>query len=614
MTASFIFQALRKIFCFYILTAFVLGSIPNAYCAKTDIPKNMPYEEVQILKGDIQSIPAKNLKRVSITDPMIADINEAQADIVDVIGIEPGQTILFVWDDTGKRTVIIRVVQEDMSLVKKRIQSLLESAGFKNITLKNNAYEGKVVVTGAVAEDKNELLTSILEPFSDRTINMVEKEKPEDLVQIDMQITEISTTLTKALGLDWVTGSQTAGTTESSTTASTSTSSELNLSAGEIIPDQTGKIGDIFKIGKFYRSQNSALLAKLNALISEGKAKVLSKPRLVVISGKEATFLVGGEVPIKTTTTNATGGSSQENVTFKEYGISLAVTPSIENGNMVNVLLSVEVSDIDGSKPTGTDIAFLTRSAHTQLLLEDRQTIVLAGMIKKRKSEVVSRVPFLSKIPVVGMLFRSTKTPSANEDMETVISITPTILRSSKHVNEAKEKAAESKQVVKAAAKVEAVKTALNTTVKPVMAPVVPPVASAVPVPTSSPKPTPVMDKATALSGSALADNKTDFSMYADAVQKKIASAIAYPYEAQEKGWQGTVKLGIIVQRDGMIKDIVVKESSGYPVFDQDAVNTAQILAPYAPFPSGSNANEVTLNIPIVYSLDAFLKNVSSSN
>jgi TonB family protein len=99
---------------------------------------------------------------------------------------------------------------------------------------------------------------------------------------------------------------------------------------------------------------------------------------------------------------------------------------------------------------------------------------------------------------------------------------------------------------------------------------------------------------------------------YAAGVQQKILSAIAYPYEAQQKGWQGTVRLGLVILKDGSLESLVVKESSGYEVFDQDALNTAQILAPYAAFPPDVSADEMTLTVPIVYNLDGAAQNYSS--
>ncbi|MFH0753746.1 MAG: TonB family protein [Candidatus Omnitrophota bacterium] len=569
MTFSLGFRKFRKLVACFCVVVLVVGPVSGGYCANVSATVSGAYEQVQILKGDIQTIPAKRLRRVSITDPTIADINEARGAAVDIIGIEPGQAILFIWDDTGKRTVVVRVVEEDLGLVKTRLRNLLNSAGFSNLSLSENANEGKVIITGNIAEDKKEFYSTIIDPFNDRIINMVQKESSDDLIQMDLQITELSTTLQKKLGVDWGVGD--------------SATNPLLVNYAETLPTTTipngnGSFKDLFKVGDF--SRTSSLIAAVNAMIEEGKAKVLSKPRLVVISGKEATFLVGGEIPIKSTTTSGTGGSSTESVTFKQYGVSMAITPSIRDDGMVNILLSIEVSDIDTTNYGLSDVAFLTRSAHTQLLLDDHQTVVLAGMIKSRKNENTRRVPIVSKVPVVGMLFRSKKNLTPEEETELVISITPTILRSRK-----------TPAVPGASA----------------AAPVVPPAAVSVTAPAAKDI---VLPNVRASVDSAV---NVDFLPYADAIQRKIASAIAYPYEAQEKGWRGTANLSLRVKKDGSIKSVTVKESSGYPVFDQDAVNTAQILAPYAPFPAGSNVNEVLLTIPIIYSLDAFLKNVSSS-
>ncbi len=522
-----------------LLALMVLDVSPRAYSA---VPVSGPYTEIEILKGDIETIPTRNLKRVSITDPKVADINDARAESVEVIGIDGGQTILFIWDDTGKSTIIVRVVQEDLALLQKRIESLLKSAGIEGVNVKASTEEGKVVISGRARDDKNEVVKKLLEPFSDRIINFIQKQKEEKLVQIDVQVTELDTTLTKELGVDWGTGSYAY--------------TENYVATDTHIPRQNGSFKDLFKIGDF--SRTAALTATVNALIQQGRAKILSKPRLVVVSGKEATFLVGGQVPIKSTTTSASGGSQTQNTTFKDYGVNMAITPTIDENKVINVLLNVSISDIDSSKPAGTDIAFLTRSAQTQLVMDDHQTIVLAGMIKHSTNQMTNRVPYLSKIPLLGMFFRYSHTNPSNQDTEIVISITSTILQSEKR------KQADALVASAAPQRIQAV---------------------------------PSM-----------------FDAYAVSVQQKIGSAIAYPFEAQEKGWEGVVKLALVLQKDGTLKSVVVKDSSGHDVFDQDAVNTAQILSPYAAFPPGLDEQEVSLTIPIIYSLDAVSKNSSNTN
>ncbi|MBF0620036.1 MAG: TonB family protein, partial [Candidatus Omnitrophica bacterium] len=374
------------------------------------------------------------------------------------------------------------------------------------------------------------------------------------------------------------------------------------------------------KVGSLTGTRN--LEATINMLITEGKAQVLSKPRLVVVSGKEATFLVGGQVPIKTTTSTASTAATQTSTTFKPYGITMSVTPTIREGK-VDVLLNVEISDVDLKTISG-DVAFSTNTAQTQLFLNDKETIVLAGLIKKNKTDSVNRIPILGSIPVLGVLFRHTAPD--NKDQEIVISLTPTILKNKK-ADEFKAMlqapvAPEQKLAAKPAAPKEQSKAAgqsLNATEAagksaPAAMPVVKPVVKPMVQPQEAPKPVvkPVeLNPQVITKNVAPVDVPAGFAVYAQAVQAKISSAIAYPYEAQENGWQGTVKLGLVLVKNGTVKDVFIKASSGYDIFDQDAMNTAQILAPFPAFPSGMAEEQVSFTIPIVYSLDSFLKNVA---
>ncbi|MBF0386988.1 MAG: TonB family protein [Candidatus Omnitrophica bacterium] len=518
------------------------------------------FEEVQILKGDVYTIAAKGLQRVSVTDPAVADITDAQPGQVVVVGQQAGQTVLFLWDESGKRSFIIRVITDDLGLVKARIQTLLDASLVTGVKVEQNDLEGKVMLTGVVPEDKMANVNSVADSFPGSVLNLVKKEDIEDMIQLDMQITELSSSLSKLLGVKW----------------------NDSLSVSETLPTATGKVKDLFTIGDFNRT--TALLAAINALITEGKGHVLSKPRLVVKSGKEATFLVGGEIPISTTTSSVSSQTTQTSVSFKSYGISMGATPSIKKGK-VDLLLNVEISGIDeGRTGANGDVAFTTRTAQTQLFLDDKQTIVLAGLIDKRDSQTVNRVPLMSKIPLVGALFRNTKTPTS--ETEVVISITPTI--------------------IKALVKEEEIK--IEPVVKNDNLPVVKPDDQITMAAGRNDVKLPVIAKNAAEVPVTIAP---ELKPYAEAVQQKVSASIAYPYEAQENRWQGTVKLALVIRKDGSLRDVFVKESSGYDVFDQDAVNTAQILAPYSAFPAGLAQDEITVTLPIVYSLDAFLKNVA---
>jgi TonB family protein len=298
--------------------------------------------------------------------------------------------------------------------------------------------------------------------------------------------------------------------------------------------------------------------------VQEGKARVLSKPKLVVKSGKEATFLVGGEIPIRTTTFS--GSTSQENVSFKEFGISMSITPTIKKEH-IDIIMNLEVSEVDASTASSVseDVAFSTRSASTHLYLEDSQTIVLAGLIKHSESVTQKKVPFVSDIPVFGLLFRSKSNPVADLDQELVVALTPYILPQMNPFDD-REKSTDANGSV-AQQGSEARKISRR---------------QAAPYYLGVPK---------------------EMTEYVHGVQQRISQAIVYPHEAKRYGWEGTVKLGMLILKDGTLAFALIKESSGHEIFDELALNTAKELAPFLAFPSDTDLQELNVTIPIVYSL-----------
>ncbi|MFT5169992.1 MAG: TonB family protein, partial [Candidatus Omnitrophota bacterium] len=300
------------------------------------------------------------------------------------------------------------------------------------------------------------------------------------------------------------------------------------------------------------------------ALIEEGKGKILSEPKLVVKGGEEASFLVGGEIPIKSTT--SVEGSTQEDTTYKAYGIGMTITPVIKNDTQVDIILNVEISDVDASNSTGTDVAFVTRTASTHLILEDGETNILAGLIRSQESERVRRIPFFSKIPIVGAAFRSKRNPAANTDQELIISLTPKILAYSKR----KQKKMAAKNKKKAEQMMPNTKHGYR-----------------------SAKPH--------YSGVANVMHE-----YIAQVQRKISQEANYPQEAIVYGLEGTVKLDLLILGDGTLAFALVKESSGHTIIDEYAVEAAKNMAPYDAFPSGSGLRELSVTIPLVYNLNSY--------
>ena len=520
--------------------------------------------EINLVKGELETLTVYSLTRLSLTDPSIVDIVSADDKQVLLIAKNPGQTTLFIWDEHGKRPINIYVYPQDLYLVRERIVKLLGSAGINEVTLTIDAAEGKIVVSGDVPDYKKTAFDQIIGLFSSNIISFSQVQEVKDLIQIDMQITELSQTLTETLGIDW--------------------NDSLGYSEKALPNFDDGTLADLAKISDIART--SLIKATVNALISDGKGRVLSKPRLVVVSGKEATFLVGGQIPIRTTTTTE-GGTTQENVEFKSYGISMNITPVIKK-NKIDVLLRVEISDVDTSTAgtSKSNVGFTTRSAGTQLSLDDAQTVILAGLIKRNSSVAIRKVPFLGDIPILGLIFRSKASNPANFDQEVVISLTPHILTSpgpgekTAVLSEPPSKTEKSPDL----AKENIEPSAAAETSQGMEAEADETAAGVAAAPASAAIPPEMMD-------------------YARSVQEKINQAIEYPKEALENDWEGTVKLGLLILRDGTLAFASIKESSGYQIFDDYTLTTAKDAAPYLNFPQETDLKELNLTIPIGFSL-----------
>ncbi len=614
--------------------------------------------EIYLLQNDLESVKVYSLSRVAISNPDITDMVNVTDQELLLVGKTPGQTTIFIWDEYGKRSLVVHVFGEDLDRIKARIEKLLVASKIKGVSLEVNKTEGKVVVTGEITEEQNAKVDPILAPFSAQLMNMLEVEKNEDLIEIEAQISELTTSLSETLGIDWTSA----------------------IKYAEDVPTFDGSIGDLFKIGDF--SRTTQLVATVNALITQGKGRVLSRPKLVVKNGQEASFLVGGQIPIQTRTTTTTLGASStitDHVAYQSYGVSLTITPTIKR-EKIDLDLSVDVSDIDAANSTGGNVAFTTRNATTSLYLNDGQTIVMAGLIKQNKGEIVKKVPFVGEIPIVGMLFRS-KTISPDTSTEMVISLTPTILKQSdwkKKDSDSKQTSEEPSSETKtpenkseplpAASTTEEKKEAVNESMANQQTQ--PPLATdAVTSEAKQDEPSPISPvkdtekvavvtnaneepaAVNALTEQSPADHQpvdnssqesnnrnqkeasseasqlpanatveiptkegvlkklsaTDVNSdvvvsYVKMVQQRIAKAATFPYEAKEKGWEGTVKLKLHLQSDGTLNEALVKESSGQNIFDKDALNTAQILAPYPPFPPELKLQELIITIPIIYS------------
>ncbi len=164
----------------------------------------------------------------------------------------------------------------------------------------------------------------------------------------------------------------------------------------------------------------------LQALEKEGKVKIVSSPKIVTQNNKKARILAGEKIPYPTQQGGAAGGAIT--VAFIEANLELNVTPQITNDGTIIMDIQVEKSEADFSRTVQGSPTILRKAIETQVLVKDGGTAVLGGVYTTKTNSGVTGVPFLSKIPVLGMLFRSKSEKESNAEL--LVFITPRILKS----------------------------------------------------------------------------------------------------------------------------------------------------------------------------------------
>ncbi len=185
----------------------------------------------------------------------------------------------------------------------------------------------------------------------------------------------------------------------------------------------------------FLATDSSGIVrARLEALAQASRARVLASPHVIVLDNREARIQVGDQVPIATSESNITGTDTiQRTIQYKDTGVILTVKPQVNQGGLVTLELSQEVSTYSIQRIFDSDqVVISKREATTNLVAQDGQTIIIGGLITEQTSNANEGIPFLSKIPLIGYLFGSVT--DKYERRELIILLTPHVMR---NLNEA---------------------------------------------------------------------------------------------------------------------------------------------------------------------------------
>ena len=404
----------NKVFTSLIVSAGILLSAPIAMAATP----------LSVSVNESRYVQEAGLSRVAVGNPEIADVQLLSAREFLLVGKKSGSTSLLVWSANGRQEYLVTVTGENSGLaamIEKAINLpgvTVQMVGDK-ILLRGtvmNQYEKDLALKIAGLYTGTSPVTSTsgsssagkaIDKTGGNVIDLLQMARPSQ-IRLEAQVIEISSSNKRELGIQY--GTRSSGDSDSKIDA------ENTIYAGEDWNTRGW--------GGWLVRNSSTINAALNALITQGKARILSRPNISTLSGEKARILIGGSIPIPT---NNDGSISIE---WKEYGVKLDIEPVADQMNKITSKVHAEVSRLDyanGITQNGFHIpALATREAEAVIHVSNGMSMVIGGLLNSEDGKSVSKIPLLGNIPILGEFFKHTS--RTRDKRELIIIITPHLI------------------------------------------------------------------------------------------------------------------------------------------------------------------------------------------
>ncbi len=405
---------------------------PGATSAQT--PANVPEQSLsespaplRVMVGkSILINTAEKLKRVSVTDPAVADAVVVTPTQLLIHGRSPGEVTLVIWDESERSRSFDLRVDVDVTAAAEEIHDLFPDQQIR-VTGSRNA----LVLSGHVdAKETADRAGALAGAFSRNVINVLTfGPVGEQAVMLEVKFAEVDRTALAQFGVNiFSTGAgNTFGATQTGQFGGISGanvgarpsdvqggggapgSTQATSAIGNQLHHQPASFGtnDLLNIFLFRTDANIGML--IRALKERNLLQILAEPNLVADNGKEASFLAGGEFPYPVIQPGTAGAVT---IQFREFGVRLRFVPQIMPNGNIHLHVLPEVSSLDFANALTIQgfvvPALSTRRAETEFELRDGQSFVIAGLMDNRVTNIVNKVPGLGDIPILGELFRST--------------------------------------------------------------------------------------------------------------------------------------------------------------------------------------------------------------
>lgn len=426
--------------------------VPAPAAPSTPAPAQVPIT-VQALGietggGILLQLP-RPVSTVIAADPRIARVQPVSPTSLFVIGVSQGRTTLIATNEAGLPIVQYEVTVRragsgetavtapapgvppappsardiragNASAAQAAIRQHVQGAGGVKVT----AVEGNLVLSGMVATPQQSLnVETIVKSFMGSQSGLINNMVVLSSMQVNVRVrvVEMSRSVARELNINW----RNFGANNFFSGAFLGPAVDLTASAiGPVVVPSANWV-----LSGQYNRGGVNINGVIDALATDNLVTILAEPNLTTQSGEPASFLAGGEFPVPVSTGGSTGAVGVE---FKQFGVALAVVPTILAPNRISLRVRPEVSEPDSTfgitvGSTGTVFGVSTRRAETTVELGSGQSFAIAGLLSSKLQDNAGTIPWLGEIPVIGALFKSTK--FQRRETELVIIVTPYVVQ-----------------------------------------------------------------------------------------------------------------------------------------------------------------------------------------
>jgi pilus assembly protein CpaC len=371
---------------------------------------------LEVNKGTLIRLSAP-AATVFIANPDIADVQVKSPSLIYISAKAPGETVIYAVDASDSVLLNSPVrVEHDLSRLRSSLRQLAPGE-----RISADSVDGNLVLSGIASDagkaDKVRALAGAIagEVKGSQVINRMTVATPNQ-VNLQVRIAEVDVNKLNEIGVNW-----------------SKVSSNLSFMTNNPVSTM-GELTNNLIVG---RPTGTGVVATISALTDEGFITSLAEPNLTAMSGQTASFTAGGQFPVPISGSSAsTGGFPTITVEFKTFGVSLSFTPTIIDAHHLNLRVRPEISELtttgEVSVPltataTVTIPALTLRTAETTVELGSGESFALAGLLMHTSQQLVSKVPWIGDIPILGALFRSDRFQRGETDL--VIIVTPYLVQ-----------------------------------------------------------------------------------------------------------------------------------------------------------------------------------------